>query len=285
MAAAATMAPALVAVASCGGAAHSQHRRRLGCLAFHPSNRHPEQALSTFALELADIEVRYGGSAVLRDIRLQVESSQWIALVGPNASGKSTLLRCAAGQLAPAKGQVRVQGTPLYPAPQGMALARLAVAPETLPAFLSVRLCLDIYAEAHGLDAVPPDCEQLALNLGLAKHLDLFIGACSLGTRQKLAIVLALMTRPPVLLLDEVFNGLDAGSALFLKNELRARVTQGMSILLATHALDLVARHCDGLALLEDGTIVQQWNAAALRALGTEGLEQALATASRGAKS
>lgn len=223
---------------------------------------------------------------MLRNIQLQVQPSQWIALVGPNASGKSTLLRCAAGQLNPTKGQIRVQGTPLYSLPDATALPRLAVAPETLPAFLSVRQCLDIYAEAHGLSAVPTDSTQLALRLGLTKHFDTFVGACSLGTRQKLSIVLALMTRPPVLLLDEVFNGLDVASALFLKDELRERVTQGMSILLATHALDLVARHCDGLALLEGGTIVQQWNSEALQSLGgTEALEQALAAASRAAAS
>jgi ABC-type multidrug transport system ATPase subunit len=232
-------------------------------------------------LEFASVEVRYGGNIVLRDIQLQVEPSRWIALVGPNASGKSTLLRSAAGQLAPARGQIRAHGTPIYPMPQGIALPRLAVAPETLPVFLSVRQCLDIYAQAHELRTVPADSEQLALKLGLAKHLDAFIGACSLGTRQKLSIVLALMTRPQVLLLDEVFNGLDVASALYLKNELRQRVTQGMSILLATHALDLVARHCDGLALLEGGTIAQQWNADELRGLGgTEALEQALAAAS-----
>jgi ABC-2 type transport system ATP-binding protein len=242
--------------------------------------------VSTFALELLNIEVGYGSNAVLRNIQLHVEPSQWIALVGPNASGKSTLLRCAAGQLAPTKGQIRVQGAPLYSLSDSIALPRLAVAPETLPAFLSVRQSLDIYAEAHALSAVPPDSEELVQQLGMAGHLHSFIGACSLGTRQKLAIVLALMTRPSVLLLDEVFNGLDVASALFLIDELRARVKQGMSILLATHALDLVARHCDGLALLEDGTIVQQWNADALHALGsTEALEQALAAVSREGRS
>ena len=245
-----------------------------------------EQDLNTFALEFAGVEVRYGGSPVLRDIQLQLEPSRWIALVGPNASGKSTLLRCAAGQLEPVRGQVRAQGTSLYPLPEHVALPLLAVAPEVLPAFLTVRQCLQIHASAHALDSVPVESEQLAGKLDLTKHFATFVGACSLGTRQKLSLVLALMTQPRVLLLDEVFNGLDVASALLLKIELRERVAQGMSILLATHALDLVARHCDGLALLEGGTIVQQWDSEALRTLGgSEALEQALATASRAAAS
>jgi ABC-2 type transport system ATP-binding protein len=227
--------------------------------------------------------VRYDGTAVLHGIQLQLAPAQWLALAGPNASGKSTLLRCAAGQLTPSRGLVRAQGASLYPPHEGAAMPCLAAAPETLPAFLSVKQCLEIYAEAHGLAAAAANYQDLVQNLGLTRHFDTFVGACSLGTRQKLSLVLALMTRPRVLLLDEVFNGLDAASSLFLKNELRHRVAQGMSILLATHALDLVARHCDGLALLEGGTIVQQWNGDALRALGTDGLEQALAAASRAA--
>lgn len=252
-------------------------------MAFRPAEQLAEPRLSNPALEFAHVEVRYGGVTVLRDIQLRLESSQWLAVAGPNASGKSTLLRCAAGQLTPSRGLVRAQGASLYPPHEDIALPCLAVAPEILPAFLTVRQCLEIHAEAHALAAPPADSHDLVHNLGLTRHLDAFVGACSLGTRQKLSLVLALMTRPHVLLLDEVFNGLDAASALFLRNDLRRRVTQGMSILLATHALDLVARHCDGVALLEGGTIVQQWDAAALRTLGTEGLEQALASASRAA--
>ena len=66
-------------------------------------------------LEIEGLELRYGRQPVLQDLNLQVSRGRWIALLGPNASGKTTLLHCVAGQLAPARGSVRIEGAPLYP--------------------------------------------------------------------------------------------------------------------------------------------------------------------------
>jgi ABC-2 type transport system ATP-binding protein len=240
--------------------------------------------LSAPLLEMIGVEVRYGRSVVLHDAALQVEPGQWIALVGPNASGKSTLLRCAAGQLAPAKGTVHMQGSAVYAKSAARpCLPGYAVPPEILPPFLTVRQCMEIYAEAQALSAVPAENIELAQQLRLADYFSALVSSCSLGTRQKLSVVLALMTDPPLLLLDEVFNGLDAASALRLKACLRERVQAGTSILLATHSLDLVASCCDGMVLLDEGRIVRQWNSQSLRALGGAAqIEQALAGATVG---
>jgi ABC-2 type transport system ATP-binding protein len=240
---------------------------------------HRESPLSSPLLEMIDVEVRYGRSIVLQNASLRVEAGQWVALVGPNASGKSTLLRCAAGQLAPTRGSVRAQGALMYSrSAAARCLPGYAVQPEILPHFLSVRQCMQIYAEAHGLRAVPAASTALAEQLRLAAHFDTLVGGCSMGTRQKLAVVLALMTDPPLLLLDEVFNGLDAASALRLKAHLQECVQAGASIVLATHALDLVAGFCSHMVLLDAGRVVQQWDAQGLRVLGgAAGIEQALA--------
>lgn len=80
---------------------------------------------------------------------------------------------------------------------------------------------------ARGLEGVPADVIDLAGRLGAARWLDAALGSCSLGTRQKFAILMALLGRPPVLVLDEVMNGLDPISAPELKAELRARCMDG----------------------------------------------------------
>jgi ABC-2 type transport system ATP-binding protein len=77
------------------------------------------------------------------------------------------------------------------------------------------------------LEGVPADVIDLAGRLGAARWLDAALGSCSLGTRQKFAILMALLGRPPVLVLDEVMNGLDPISAPELKAELRARCMDG----------------------------------------------------------
>jgi ABC-2 type transport system ATP-binding protein len=111
--------------------------------------------------------------------------------------------------------------------------------------------------------------------------LDRFVGAYSLGTRQKLAVLLALLGEPQLLVLDEAFNGLDPASALALKHFLRDRVAAGKcSVLLATHALDIVERYADRAALLLHGRIAHEWRKdelAVMRAKSEEGFEAALA--------
>jgi ABC-2 type transport system ATP-binding protein len=238
--------------------------------------------MSDMALELDAIDLSYGKRTVVSAASLSLRQGQWIALVGPNASGKTTLLRCAAGRLPPARGTVRIAGQPLYSAAEpGSALPGYATAPEELPPFLSVRQSLEIYASANGIEAVPEHSMALCRDLGLGACEHELIRHLSLGTRQKLAVVLALLTGPALLLLDEVFNGLDVRSALTLKRHLRERVErQGMSILLATHALDVVMDYCDGLVLMDAGRLVRSWEAAELRGFkGTAELEQVLANA------
>jgi ABC-2 type transport system ATP-binding protein len=238
--------------------------------------------MSAPVLELDAVDLNYGRRTVVSGARLELREGQWIALVGPNASGKTTLLRCASGRLAPMRGTVRIAGRPLY-ADRGdsLALPGYAAAPEQLPPFLTVRQSLEIHASAHGLGAVPEHSMGLCRALGLGAYEDELVRHLSLGTRQKLAVVLALSTAPALLLLDEIFNGLDVRSALTLKRYLRERVErQGMSILLATHALDVVMGYCDGLVLMDAGRLVRSWEAPELRGFGSSTeLEHALAAA------
>src|SRR6185437_15124865 len=157
-------------------------------------------------------------------------------------------------------------------------------APERLPGLLTGRQCLEVYAAAKALSAVDADVLALAEAFAFTGMLDRFVGSYSLGTRQKLAVLLTLLGEPALVVLDEAFNGLDPASALVLKRHLRERVSAGRcGVLLATPALDVVERYSDRAVLLLDGRIARQWGReqlAALRAMPGEGLEAALAAAS-----
>jgi ABC-2 type transport system ATP-binding protein len=231
-------------------------------------------------LELQAVGLRYGHKFVVQDAHLSVRRGEWIALVGPNASGKTTLLRSAAGFLAPASGLVRFNGKSLYAANSPAAdVPGFAVSPQELPEFLTLRQCLQIHADAHGLAGIPDGCWQLCRELALEKHANELIRHLSLGTRQKLAVVLALQAPTALLLIDEVFNGLDIRSAMSLKKHLRTLVTQtGLAILMATHSLDVVKEYCDGMVLIDAGRLVATWDAGRLRSTGAVAdLERALA--------
>lgn len=125
---------------------------------------------------------------------------------------------------------------------------------------------------------------EIAAQLGFVRFMDRCVDTYSLGTRQKLAVLLALLGDPALIVLDEAFNGLDPASALTLKRLLRKRLSESRcGVLLATHSLDIVEHHADTAALMLDGRVARQWDQAeiaALRTLGSDGIEAALAAAS-----
>jgi ABC-2 type transport system ATP-binding protein len=233
-------------------------------------------------LETLNLRARYGRHEVLNGVTLRIDRGEWFCLLGPNGVGKSTLLHCIAGRLEPTSGDVRISGHLLATAPAA-AKARLghACAPDQLPGLLTGRQCLEVYAIAKELDAIDSDVLALAETLRFTPFLDGFVDTYSLGTRQKLCVLLALLGDPELVVLDEAFNGLDPRSALVLKRTLHERLSSGRcGVLLATHSLDIVEHHADAAALLLDGVIAQRWSAAditRLRAAGTDAFEAALA--------
>lgn len=238
-------------------------------------------------LNVRGLHAGYEKLVVLSGVDLEIARGEWLALLGPNASGKTTLLHCISGLLVPSAGSISVGSYSLRQ--QAMAAKRalgFGCAPERLPDLLTGRQCLEIYAAAKDLAAIDEDVLGLMEEFKFLPMLDRFVGSYSLGTRQKLAVLLALLGEPALLVLDEAFNGLDPASALVLKRHLRARVAAGRcGVLLATHALDVVERYSDRAALLLDGRIAREWTSEELAALRTapgEGLEEALAAACAG---
>lgn len=236
----------------------------------------------TRALHVDSLHAGYEKHRVLVAVNLTVARAEWVALLGPNASGKTTLLHCVAGMMVPTSGSIAICGHSLRDSSTS-AKSRLgfACAPERLPGLLTGRQCLEIYAAAKGLASIDAAVLQLAERFQYLPMLDRFVDSYSLGTRQKLAVLLALLGDPQLIVLDEAFNGLDPASALALKHFLRERVSAGQcSVLLATHALDIVERYADRAALLLNGRIAHEWRKeelAMMRAKSEEGFEAALA--------
>lgn len=236
------------------------------------------------ALEIFDLRAGYGKREVLHGVSLQVPRGQWFCLLGPNGVGKTTLLHCIAGRLRPASGDVCIMARSLSAEPAA-AKRQLghACAPEQLPGLLTGRQCLEVHAIAKALDCIDADVLTLAEELRFTQFMDGCVDTYSLGTRQKLCVLLALLGNPALVVLDEAFNGLDPRSALVLKQHLRQRVLANRcSILLATHALDVVERHADSAALMLDGMIAKRWTPDEIRRFrlsGNDALESELATA------
>ena len=212
------------------------------------------------ALQIRSLQAGYGKRVVLEDIFLTLAAGEWYVLLGPNGSGKSTFLDCVVGRLDVWRGNVEIAGHSLSAAPfEAKRRLGYGCAPEVLPKLLTARQCLEVHAAAKHLTALDAELLALAADLKFTPYLDDFVDTLSLGTRQKLSILLALIGDPALIVLDEAFNGLDPASALVVKRHLRARLNQGAALLLATHALDIVEHHADRAGVLIDGRLRREW--------------------------
>lgn len=238
----------------------------------------------TGLLRATRVRVAYGDVHVLDGIDLTIAHGEFVALIGPNGAGKTTLLHAIAGTAPLCDGHVDVDGHDLAKTPRAAKEAvGLAIDPPSLPVLLTGRECLALFAGARGLPSIPPATLALGETLSLTSVLDRRIDSYSLGMRQKLGIMLGLIGEPPLLLLDEPFNGLDPRSALAFKTHLVSLVARGdTSVLLATHSLDIAERHATRVVLLMDGRVRRSWDAAELTGMreGPEpSLEKAMAEA------
>jgi ABC-2 type transport system ATP-binding protein len=241
------------------------------------------QVMSGNVLEIRELRAGYGPRTVIENISLTLSPGEWFVLMGPNGCGKSTLLDCVVDRLVPAGGEISIAGFSLKRSPFDAKL-RLgyACAPDVLPPLLTARQCLEVHASAKGVEQLDADLLALAEDLRFTPYLESFVDTLSLGTRQKLAVLLALIGDPLLMVLDEAFNGLDPASALILKRHLQARIgRQGASLLLATHSLDIVEHYADRAAILIDGKLKHVWQKEELQRLrSTQGdFEAALAAA------
>jgi ABC-2 type transport system ATP-binding protein len=239
----------------------------------------------TPVLEVSHLQAKYATREVLSGVSLAIAKGEWFCLLGPNGVGKSTLLHCITGRISPAAGNVSLCGNSMRTHPvEAKRTLGAACAPDELPGLLTGRQCIEVYALAKELASVDAEVLELTGALKFAPYLDQYVDTYSLGTRQKLCVLLALLGDPQVIVLDEAFNGLDPASALVLKQHLQQRLAAGRcAVLLATHSLDIVERYADKAALLLDGRIAREWNEAQmslLRQQGAGAFEAALAAVS-----
>ena len=234
--------------------------------------------MNSIVLDVNEVRARYGKREILTGVSLRVPAGEWFCLLGPNGVGKSSLLRCISGGLALSGGDIRIANhSVLSDARAAKRELGYACAPETLPGLLTGEQCLEVYAQAKGLQTLEDDVLQLATALKFTPYLQRFVDTYSLGTRQKLCILLALLGAPQVIVLDESLNGLDPSSALVIKRYLQQRLSAGRcGVLLATHSLDVVEHYADKAALLMDGRIVRQWDEAEIAKIRSESAGQAV---------
>jgi ABC-2 type transport system ATP-binding protein len=230
-------------------------------------------------LELVHLVKRFGDLVAVNDVSLAVAQGEFFAVLGPNAAGKTTTIKVLAGLMKPTSGTARVAGYDVQ-AQAAEARRRVAYVPD-FP-FLYDKLTpwefLRFIAQLFRLDRAT--AERDATELIARFNLDPYLGkpneSLSHGTRQRVAIASALLHRPEVCILDEPMVGLDPHHARVLKDVLKERSLQGMTVFISTHQLSVAEEMADRIGIMHQGRMIAVGTREELRQLsGTAGaLEQ-----------
>ena len=214
--------------------------------------------MTTPVVDLQDVTVAFDGQVVLERVSLQVEPGCFVAIIGPNGAGKTTLLRVILGLVKPVSGTVRVFGKP--PDALGEERARIGYVPQVLSVDLKFPISAGevVLMGSYGRlgllrrpsRAHVAQARQAMARVGVQELWDTPFGALSGGQRQRVLLARALVNNPDLLILDEPTTGVDVVATDALYTLLRTFHEQGMTILVVSHDVGVVASFVDTIACI-----------------------------------
>ena len=212
---------------------------------------------SPVVLEVLGLKKRIGLKTIVEDITFAMHEGEIIGLLGPNGSGKTTIMRMMVGLTKATKGDVYCFEKPLGLGKSAM-LKEVGAMIET-PEFynyMSGWANLKQIARVCGKKVTRARMKELVEFVGLSKVIRKKVKTYSLGMRQRLGLAQALLNDPKVLILDEPVNGLDPQGVQDFRNKLKEIAATGVSILISSHLLDEIEKVCDRVIVIEKGKII-----------------------------
>ena len=215
------------------------------------------------AIELRGVRKEFADVTAVRDLDLTVEDGEVYGFLGPNGAGKSTTIDMLLDLVRPTAGTVRVLGSDVATA--GVAIRRrTGVLPDGFSVYgrLSGRKHVAFAVESKDADDDP---DALLDRVGLGSDADRAAGDYSKGMRQRLALAMALVGDPELLVLDEPSSGLDPAGAKEMRDIVRTEAERGATVFFSSHVLEQVDAVCDRVGILRDGELVAEDSVEGLR--------------------
>jgi ABC-2 type transport system ATP-binding protein len=209
-------------------------------------------------IETEGLSKRFGETLAVSELSLQVAAGEVMGFLGPNGSGKTTTIRLLMGLLRPSTGRAAILGRDCHA--DAVALKRevgyLPDEPFLYP-YLSGVETLELVAGLHGFAAgeARRRATAIAERLDLGAAMRAYTVTYSLGMKKRLALALALIHEPRVLILDEPTNGLEPAGARQMRAMISELAADGRTIFLSTHLLDAAERLCHRVAIIQRGKL------------------------------
>lgn len=215
------------------------------------------------------LTVKYGSFTAVDNISFTVEPGEIYGLLGPNGAGKTSTLKVLVGSLDMRSGRVEIFGRPI--SDEEVVKNQIGYVPEDVVLLdsLTPREFFEFIASVRrlGAEATNSRLEKLTSAFQLRQNFDTPIAALSKGTKQKVAIVAALLHEPRLLILDEPLLGLDAFSSKVLKELINIHAKRGGAVIFSTHVMEVAEKLCSRVGIINKGKIVGEGTVESLRKL------------------
>lgn len=208
--------------------------------------------------EAKHLEQQYSDSLFgLRDVSLSIQEGEIVGLIGKNGSGKTTLLNVLANQESKISGECYYQGSAVN---ESFYRINLGFLPTNLNLYdyLTLKENLEFVFEMRQKTFDEKWVQEMLALFELSTSLDKQLVDLSKGMRIKFNFITTLIHQPSILLLDELFEGVDPAQAIALKDILKKQAETGKGILLSSHILSYIADICHRAYYIEDGKIIKE---------------------------
>jgi ABC-2 type transport system ATP-binding protein len=205
------------------------------------------------AITLENVTKSYDSVTAVNGINLHVRQGAILGLLGPNGAGKTTTIRMIMNILVPDEGSIQVLGRPVSDNTRDI----IGYLPEERGLYprMKVREIIIFLAALHGLTEAEADrrAKEWLEKLGLAEWSEKKLIDLSKGMQQKVQFITAVIHKPPLVILDEPFSGLDPVNAATVEEIMIDMRASGSTIVLSTHRMEQVERMCDSICLIDKG--------------------------------
>jgi ABC-2 type transport system ATP-binding protein len=212
---------------------------------------------ATVILDVRDLTVAYGAKKAVEAVSFQIRQGEIFGLLGPNGAGKTSTLSAIEGLIKPQSGAVFLDGVDVRRHPS-QAKAKLGVQLQatSFQAQLTIKQIVRLYSGLYGVTLSDGEITTGLQEIGLEGEASKPFKQLSGGQQQRLALYIAVVHQPALLLLDEPTSGLDPQSRRQLWGRIEKIRQQGGSILLTTHSMEEVEAVCDRLAIIDHGSLL-----------------------------
>lgn len=219
-----------------------------------------------YMIETHQLVKQYGDVTAVDRVSLSVGEGELFGLLGPNGSGKTTMIKVLTGQIAPTSGQGQVMGIDVVQDPVRVReMVGIVPEQETPPSFLTAEEYLQFVGKIRHLEDTEEQVTFWSRYLEFSDKKDVLCKDLSRGTRQKLMVAQAFLHHPQMVLIDEPLINLDPVMQRKLKDYLVNYVRNGGTVFLSTHILEIAEEICTRIGIIHAGHLVHEGPVADLK--------------------